>query len=72
MQMREMLYVPFYLWYGIEYVIRFFAWSFEKKKPCYPDYKPYDYMSFEKEAYDNEHDVYYPKTRKHFNWFKYI
>ena len=23
MQMREMLYVPFYLWYGIEYVIRF-------------------------------------------------
>ena len=72
MQMREMLYVPFYLWYGIEYVIRFIGWSFEKKNPYYPNYKPYDLMSFEKEAYDNEHDVYYPKTRKHFSWFKYI
>ena len=49
MQMREMLYVPFYLWYGIEYVIRFFGWSFEKK-PCDPNDKPYDRMSFEKEA----------------------
>ena len=71
MQMREMLYVPFYLWYGIEYVIRFFGWIFEKK-PRDPDYKPCDRMSFEKEAYGNEHDVYYPKTRKHFSWFKYI
>ena len=72
MQMREMLYVPFYLWYGIEYVIRFFGWSFEKKNPFYPNYKPYDLMSFEREAYDNEHDVEYPKTRKRFSWFKYI
>lgn len=71
MQMREMLYVPFYLWYGIEYVIRFFGWSFEKK-PCDPNDKPYDRMSFEREAYDNERDVDYPKTRKHFSWFKYI
>lgn len=63
MQMREMLYVPFYLWYGIEYVIRFFGWGFGK---------PYDRMSFEREAYGNEHDVDYPKTRKHFSWFKYI
>ena len=30
-QMREMLYVPFYVWYGIEWVIRYFAWSFEKE-----------------------------------------
>lgn len=72
MQMREMLYVPFYLWYGIEYVIRFIGWSFKKKNPFYPNYKPYDLMSFEREAYDNEHDVYYPKTRKHFSWFNYI
>ena len=72
MQMREMLYVPFYLWYGIEYVIRFFGWSFKKKNPYHPNDKPYDRMSFEREAYGNEHDVYYPKTRKHFSWFKYI
>lgn len=72
MQMREMLYVPFYLWYGIEYAIKFIGWSFEKKNPFYPNYKPYDLMSFEREAYDNEHDVDYPKTRKHFSWLKYI
>ena len=42
MQMCEMLYVPFYLWYGIEYVIKFIGWRFEKKNPFYPDYKPYD------------------------------
>ena len=72
MQMREMLYVPFYLWYGVEYVIRFFGWLFEEEKPCNPNDKPYDRMSFEKEAYGNEHDVEYPKTRKHYSWFKYI
>lgn len=88
MQMREMLYVPFYLWYGIEYVIRFIGWFFEEK-PCggcrgtchggccrcceeKPNDKPYDRMSFEREAYGNEHDVDYPKTRKHYSWFKYI
>ena len=58
--------------FGVEYVIKFIGWRFEKKNPCYPDYKPYDLMSFEREAYDNEHDVYYPKTRKHFSWIKYI
>lgn len=72
MQMREMLYVPFYLWYGIEYVIRFVGWIFEKKNPYYPNDKPYYRMSFEREAYGNEHDVYYPKTRKHFSWLEYI
>lgn len=72
MQMREMLYVPFYLWYGIEYVIRFFGWSFGKKNPYRPNDRPYYRMSFEREAYANEHDVHYPKTRKHFSWLKYI
>ena len=49
MQMREMLYVPFYLWYGVDYVIRFFGWSFENK-PFDPNDKHYERMSFEKEA----------------------
>ncbi len=30
-QMKEMLYIPFYVWYGIEWVISYFAWSFEKE-----------------------------------------
>lgn len=70
-QMREMLYVPFYLWYGIEWVIRYFAWSFEKK-PCDPNDKPYDRMGFEKEAYSNDHDIEYLKNRKPYAWFKYL
>lgn len=70
-QMKEMLYVPFYLWYGIEWVIRYFAWSFEKK-PCDPNDKPYDRMSFEKEAYANDHDTEYLKNRKPYAWFKYM
>lgn len=72
MQMREMLYVPFYLWYGIEYVVRLVGWSLEKKNPYYPKDSPYDRMSFEREAYGNEHDVCYPRTRKRFSWLKYI
>ena len=48
------------LWYGIEYVIKFIGWRFEKKNPFYPNDKPYDRMSFEREAYGNEHDVDYP------------
>lgn len=71
MQMREMLYVPFYLWYGVEYVIRLVGWSFGKK-PCGPNGRPYDRMGFEREAYGNEHDADYPKTRKRFSWLKYI
>lgn len=72
MQMREMLYLPFYLWYGIEYVIKFIGRKFGKKNPFYPNYRTYDLIGFEREAYDNEHDVDYPKTRKHYSWFKYI
>lgn len=71
MQMREMLYVPFYLWYGIEYVIRFIGWNFEGE-PCDSYDEPYNRMSFEKEAYGNEHDTEYPKTRKPYSWFKYL
>ena len=76
-QMREMLYVPFYLWYGIEWVIRYFAWNFERTPydphdPNDPNDKPYDRMSFEKEAYANDHDTEYLKNRKPYAWFKYM
>ena len=57
MQMREMLYVPFYLWYGIEYVIKFIGWRFEKKNPCYPDY--------------NWEIKLLGSSKKHLNQFKY-
>ena len=66
-----MLNVPFYVWYGTEWVIRYFAWIFEKK-PCDPNDKLYDRMGFEKEAYANDHDTKYLKNRKPSAWFKYL
>lgn len=63
-QMKEMLYIFFYLWYGLEYIIiRFFH---KKQNNAYHD------VSFEEEAHDNAHNWNYLETRKHYAWFKYI
>lgn len=63
-QMKEMLYIFFYLWYGIEYIIiRFFH---KKQNNAYHD------VSFEEEAHDNAYNWNYLETRKHYTWFKYI
>ena len=63
-QMKEMLFIFFYLWYGIEYVlIRLFH---KKQGDAYHD------VSFEEEAYNNQHNLDYLKTRKHYSWFKYL
>jgi hypothetical protein len=56
-QQIEMLIIPFYLWYFMEWIIRLFN-----------DYK----ISFEKEAYDNDDNLEYLETRKRFSWIKYI
>ena len=64
LQMREMLYVFFYLWYGVEYVIVRFL---HKKQSC-----AYHDVCFEEEAYINEMDLSYPSKREHYEWFKYI
>lgn len=62
-QMKEMLYVPFYLWYGIEYLIK--RWNNTQKDA-------YHAISFEREAYDNEENMCYLNNRKHYSWFKRI
>jgi hypothetical protein len=63
-QMKEMLYIFFYLWYGLEYIIiRFFH---KKQNNAYHD------VSFEEEAHDNVYNWNYLETRKHYAWFKYI
>ena len=61
-QMREMLYVPFYVWYVIEWLIRLFI----DRKTAYKS------ISFEKEAYQNQENLSYLKERKIFSSFKYI
>jgi hypothetical protein len=40
--MKEMLYIPFYLWYGVEWLIKLLCKG-----------NAYRNLSFEREAYDN-------------------
>lgn len=63
-QMKEMGYIFFYLWYGIEYLlIRLFH---KKQGDAYHD------VSFEEEAYLNQKDLTYLNTRKHYSWVKHL
>ena len=59
-QIKEMLYVFFYVWYVIEWLIRL------------PKGNAYRNISFEREAYDNQYDLDYLKSRKWFDFAKYI
>lgn len=63
-QMKEMLYVPFYICYVLEWVTRFIS--------CGNSRLAYRRISFEIEAYLNQYDENYLKNRKHFAWFKHI
>ena len=60
-QMKELLYVPFYILYLLEWLYRL-----TQKGNAYRN------MSFEKEAYDNENDMDYLNKREYFSWIKYI
>jgi len=55
-QQLELLILPFYLWYGIEFLIRLLYMRNRKKA--------YRAISFEKEAYTHESDLTYLKTRR--------
>lgn len=63
-QMKEMLFIFFYLWYFVEYcIIRLF----HKKQGC-----AYHDVSFEEEAYLHENDDRYLQNRKHYSWIKFV
>lgn len=61
-QMKELLYVPFYILYGLFWLIRVLTPPFST---AYYD------ISFEQEAYDNQDDLDYLKNRKPYAWLKY-
>ncbi len=63
-QMRELLYVPFYIVYGIEWLVRLIQY----RKPL----RAYLNISFEREAYVHQSDTDYLKTRRHYAWRKYL
>lgn len=59
-QQRELLYLPFFIWYGIEWLLLYF-----KYKDCNTAY--YN-IRFEREAYNHQYDLNYLKNRKHFKY----
>ncbi len=63
-QQLELLVVPFYLIYITEWLLRsLYHFDF---------YKGYQNISFEREAYYNEHNLQYPEQRTVFSFIKYL
>ena len=63
-QQQELLIVPFYVLYIFEWLVRsLIHLSF---------YRGYQNISFEQEAYHNEHNLNYPSERRVFSFIKYL
>jgi hypothetical protein len=63
-QQVEMLVVFFYLWYGIEFLARWIQYGNR--------HKAYRNISFEREAYQNETNFNYLKTRRLYKFLNFI
>ena len=63
-QQLELLIIFFYLWYLVEYLIRFVKYKNRRKA--------YENISFEKESYDKEQDLNYLKERTLWSFIKYL
>ncbi|MCQ2210513.1 MAG: hypothetical protein MJZ34_09495 [Paludibacteraceae bacterium] len=63
-QMLEMLIVFFYLFYIIEWVIKLLYYR--------NGLVAYQNLSFEREAYFHQNNLYYLEKRNHYEWFKLI
>ena len=63
-QMKETLFLFFYLWYVVEWLIRLVYYR--------NFHKAYKNISFEREAYDNDDDLEYFDNRKKYAWVKYL
>jgi hypothetical protein len=63
-QQIELLIIPFYLWYGLEFLIHFVRLKDKRKA--------YRAISFEKEAYGKESDLNYLKKRRFWNFLAFF
>ncbi len=63
-QQRELLFIPFYIVYLIEWLIRLFQYKNWKEA--------YYNISFEREAYKHGNDLQYLKNRKLYSWIKFL
>ena len=63
-QQMELLILPFFIWYGIEYLIRMLR--YKNKKLAYRN------ISFEREAYANELQKDFLQKRRFWNFLNYL
>lgn len=63
-QQIELLVLPFFIWYGIEFLVKWFM--YKDKNTGYRN------ISFEKEAYENEKDLNYLKHRSFWKFLNYL
>lgn len=63
-QQLEMLVVFFFIWYGMEFLVR--CLQYKNLREAYRN------ISFERDAYANEHLMDYLKNRQFFSWVKYL
>lgn len=63
-QQLELLIVPFYIWYFIEFIIRLI--QYKNRSDAYRN------ISFERESYRNEKDLDYLKSRSFWGFLKYV
>ena len=61
-QMLEMLIIPFYLWYFVEWIVRLVV----NRGSAYRS------LSFEREAYANQNNKKYLAQRRPYSWIKYM
>ena len=59
-QQRELLYIPFFIWYGIEWLV--LCVRYRDRITAYYN------IRFEKEAYRHQGDLSYLKYRKHYHY----
>ena len=63
-QQRELLFLPFYILYLLEWLYLLFRYRFDS-------YRAYRAISFEREAYLHEHNLAYLQTRHPFSQWKF-
>jgi hypothetical protein len=63
-QQKELLLIGFFVWYLLEFLGLYLKYQNAKKA--------YRQVSFEKEAYENEHNLDFLKNRKRWNFMRYL
>ena len=59
-QQRELLYLPFFLWYGLEWLILLIKYR--------DGMQAYRNIRFEREAYQHQYDLTYLQHRRHYHY----